>query len=247
MAIDVIINSCARPDFLEISVKSFQKYVRCSEDLRYILIEDRVADSGRRQRGLDWIRLNRGLFDQIILLEDTAGKGFWWYHTLDHCSSDVFIHLEDDCEFLTALDLDPLIALIRQNEEVSELIFNRGPLDTKVPSRKLEMGNRIFFEFELLSIASGVFSLLAMQRIIALVGRETRPHESTNLYFAASELGYKQLYIASPTKHYRHNGCLPSLRKGGSLRLGPFTKGYIVFYSRWIDFKKAIKKILCRS
>ena len=59
MNLDVLLNSCARPDVLDISVRSFQKHIKTKHKLRYVILEDKVDDEKRQRAGIKWIVKNK--------------------------------------------------------------------------------------------------------------------------------------------------------------------------------------------
>ena len=59
MVIDVLINSCARPDVLEISINTFLKKIKTDKHkFRYVLLEDVVTDKCRQEESHRWIKNN---------------------------------------------------------------------------------------------------------------------------------------------------------------------------------------------
>ena len=95
MKIDVLINSCARPDVMEVSLQTFLKNVKTNNHIfRYVILADYVESSDRRSLGLKWIENNKHMFDEVVIQTIKLGPTFFFGPVVKTCTSDYFFHLE---------------------------------------------------------------------------------------------------------------------------------------------------------
>jgi hypothetical protein len=214
MNIDVLITSCARPDVLKKTVQSFQKMIVTEHELRYVLVEDKVDDVKRQEEGRKWVEKNKGLFDDIVFHEKKAGKGYWWQEIIKICNTKYHIHLEDDNEFITKVNIDPVIKMMQNQENIIEVIFSRGKPDKRTKPKILKIDGIKLTEMQSMSIASGIYNTPMCRKILSVVGWETMVHEAGNLTPTSKKLGYRKFVLGHGKKHYEHIGAKLGYNKG---------------------------------
>lgn len=215
MIIDVMINSCARPELLELSLKTFKAKIKSDiHQLRWVLVEDKVDDIQRRAEGLKWIQENNDLFDEIIILKEKAGVGFWWQETIKHCTSDYHIHVEDDGKYLTEINIDSIIEVMQINDDIINIIFSRGSIKKENNLGHVTINNVNLTKFALMSVATGMFNTNNIKKLLGSVGWKNKIHEKGTLTPFSEELGFRKFILGHNIKHYEHIGAKKEYRKG---------------------------------
>lgn len=217
MIIDVLINSCARPDILEVSLFTFLERIKSDKHtFRYVLVEDKMDDEVRQANGAEWIEKHAELFDEVVFLEKHAGPGCWWAPTIKLCKSDYHFHLEDDNEFIVDINIDPIIDVLQNNDDIVEIILSRGEIRKDLNPRQQTINGVVLTEFDLLSVATGLFNTKNVKFIIDILGWDNRLHEFGTLTPTSKKLGLRK-FILGPvdSKHYIHVGEEKGYRKGG--------------------------------
>ena len=217
MNIDVLINSCARPDVLATSIKTFKKHIKTSHNLRYVILEDKVDSAGRQKAGIKWLNKNKKLFDEIHFAEKKMGPGRFFAPVVKLCKTDYFFHLEDDNEFVVDVDIDSIIEVMQNNDYMAEVIMRRGKTDKRNHPKNIVIDGLKLTEFDLFSVATGVFNTKAVKKIIDKAGWKRQLREvwilgpiSTELNFKKYTLGYNDASF-----HYKHVGPKKGYKKGG--------------------------------
>lgn len=216
MIVDVLINSCARPDVLAISVRSFQKYIKTTHELRYIILEDKVDDERRQNKGVEWIVKNKNLFYEIHFSKKKLGPGFFFAPIVKLCKTDFFFHLEDDNEFTKDINIDPLIEVMKNNQYIAEVVLRRGVNDRRNHPKNVIIDGMKFTEMDIFSVATGVFNTKNVKCIIDKAGWNRQLREVWVLGPIAHELGFKK-YTWGFNKNkpqYIHAGPKKGYRKG---------------------------------
>ena len=219
MKIDVLINSCARPGILEVSINSFQERIKTDKhEFRYVIIEDRVDNEDRQKLGHDWIRDNYKLFDEVIFLDRKHGPGFWFAPTVARCKSDIFFHLEDDNEFIVDINIDPIIELMKNHDDVVEVMLSRGKIRPSNNLGECEIDGIELTKFDLLSVATGVFNAKLVRNMIDKIGWDKQMHEAGTLTPMSKKLKLRKFVLGHDRghgeSHYVHVGELKGYRKG---------------------------------
>jgi hypothetical protein len=213
--IDVIINSCARPEILDVSVKTFMERVKTKHNLRYVILEDKVLDEKRQEEGRSWIEKHADMFDKIVYAKKKMGPGFFFAPAVYLCKSKYFFHLEDDNEFIVGVDIDPLIDLLEEHDDFVEIMMSRGKINPLNNPRRLEIGGIKLTESDLFSVATGVFNTELVHKLIDKVGWGEQLHEAALLKPASMELGFRKFVLGHNELHYVHVGAEKGYRKGG--------------------------------
>lgn len=207
MIIDVLVNSCARPEVLDVSFHTFRKKVTSvNHTFRYILLEDYVEDETRRNAGLQWIENNKKYFDEIHLSNKKLGFWKYWSAIIKLCKSDIHIHMEDDQEFIVDVDVDPLINLVEKESDVASIILRRGP--SKDIIRKSTLHGVEVVETGFYSDSIGVFDTKWARKIIDKIGWDNDIHENGNLTPISKKLGLRKFVLGHNDDmiHYVHVG-----------------------------------------
>lgn len=213
MEIDVLINSCARPKLLEISLFTFLKYVKTyNHEFRYVIFEDKVDDESRRIKGKKWIEDHDYLFDEVIFLKQKAGIDKFIQPIIKRCKSEVFIHIEDDNQFITDINIDSLIDFMMDNKNIVEIIFSRGK--SKHDLSYITLDNIELTESGLFSVATGLFKTKQYVKIIDEIGWGNELHESALLTPVSTKLNLKRYKLGHNKQHYIHIGKDAKYRKG---------------------------------
>lgn len=216
MIVDVLINSCARPDILDTSIKSFRKYIKTSHDLRYVILEDKVDSISRQKNGMKWLEKNKKLFHEIHIADKKMGPGFFFAPTVKLCKTDYFFHLEDDNEFIKEIDIDPMIEVMKNNDYIAEIILRRGRVDKRNNPKDITIDGLELTEFDIFSVATGMFNTKIVKQIIDVAGWKTQLREVQVLGKISKELDFKKYTIghddSSPS--YIHVGPSMGYRKG---------------------------------
>jgi hypothetical protein len=192
MNLDVLVNSCARPDIMEISLKSFFKRIKTKHDLRFVLLEDKVDDEERQKAGLEWINKNRHIFDEVHFAEKKMGPGRYFAPLVKFCQSDYFFHLEDDNQFIMNIDIDPLLDFLINNQDAVEIIFRRGLTDPRNHPANCVIDGIRLTRMDILSNSAGVFNSSHIKRIIDELGWNSHLNESKKLGPTAEKFGLKR-------------------------------------------------------
>lgn len=210
--IDILINSCARPDIMDVSLKTFRERVKTTYPLRYVLLEDCVNDHKRQALGREWIDSQE--LDEVVYAEKKMGPGKFFAPVVALCKSDFFFHLEDDNKFVADVYLDPIIEFMKNNDEVVEVILSRGNHPSKVLGKELMLDLVPLTELKLFSVATGVFNTTMVKKIIDSLGWNIKLHEAALLTPAANTLGLKRFLLGHKEQHYIHVGEVENYRKG---------------------------------
>lgn len=212
MDIDVLINSCARPDMLEVSINTFKQCVKSDKyKFRYVVLEDMVDNVKRQSLGRKWITDRKNLFDEVVFKEVKMGPGFFFAPVVSLCRSKYFFHLEDDNKFVKEVNVDPIIEILSKNNSFVEIIMSRGLAPKTTNPRKLEINGTNLTEFDLFSVATGVFNTELVCKLIDSIGWDKRLHEAGVLTPASKKLGLRKFILGHGEKHYTHSN---KYRKG---------------------------------
>jgi hypothetical protein len=206
MNLDVLINSCARPDVLEISVNTFQKRIRTKHNLRYVLFEDKVKDSKRQSAGREWIEKNKYLFDDIIYSEVIMGPYGFWQPTVQQATTDYILHIEDDANFIEDLFIDGALEFMINNADVAEIIFRRDSTNPKNIGDYISPNGLDLTEFKMYSIASGIYNTSLLKKVLDIAGWDSKMHEAKVLLPAANKLNLRRYILGHGVVHYVHVG-----------------------------------------
>jgi len=215
MEIDVLINSCARPDMLETSVLTFQK--RITSDIykfNYVLLEDFVGNENRRLIGRKWIDEHSYLFDEIVFCEKKMGMDLFFAPLIKLGNSEIFFHLEDDNEFIVDLNIDDIVKLMLDSEDIVEIILNRDIRNRSYIGAELEINNVRLLEFFPFSVATGFFKKELMVKLLDKAGWNSVLHESKLLTPLSNIFGFKKFILGHGEQHYIHIGEKLGFRKG---------------------------------
>ncbi len=213
MLIDILVNSCARVDLLDQSISTFRKHIKTDKhEFRWVIVEDKVDDELRQLKGSVWIKNHIDLFDKVVFLEKKAGPGYWWAKTIEHCESNYHIHLEDDCKFMTDINIDPIIDLMINHNDIAEIIFRRDTARKNDNSTTVE--NLKLTEMNLMSVASGIFNTKNVIKIIDKIGWKNQLHEAGNLTPTSKKIGLRKFILDHKKVHYIHVGKKKYYRKG---------------------------------
>jgi hypothetical protein len=213
MIIEILVNSCARVDLLEESISTFRKHIKTDKHrFRWIIVEDMVDDPKRQEMGKEWIRKNRNLFYKVVYLTKKAGPGYWLARTIDHCYTDYHIHLEDDCKFITDINIDPIIDVMINHNNIAEIIFRRDT--ARKNNNKIIIDKLKLTEMDLMSVATGIFNTKNVVEVIKKIGWRKKLHESGNLSPVSKKLGLRKFILDHNTVHYNHVGKKKYYRKG---------------------------------
>jgi GT2 family glycosyltransferase len=216
MQIDVIVTSCARPDILEVSLNTFMSRVKTNEhEFRYVLVEDKVDSEARQKEGAKWIEKNRKLFDKVVFLKKKAGPGFWYAKNIEHCESKYHFHLEDDNKFIVDVNIDPIIKVLQKHDDIVQIMCSRGKINPINNPSKLTIDGVKLTEFDLYSVATGVFNTKNVKAIIDKLGWDSQLHEAGTLMPASKELKLRKFVLGHDKTHYVHVGAQKGYKKGG--------------------------------
>lgn len=211
MIIDVLVNSCARPDILDVSVDTFLKHVSSKHKFRYVLLEDKVDSSERQKYGLEWIKANENMFDEIIYSEKKLGPGFFFAPVVSRCTSDYFFHLEDDNEFLVDINIDPVLDIMSKDDYIVEVILNRN--DPKILPNSDKTNGLSLTKLPIYSVATGIFNTKMTKKLIDAAGWDQQLHEAGLLTPLSKKMNYRR-FVWTDDKHYEHVGAVKGYRKG---------------------------------
>lgn len=216
MIIDILINSCARPDVLEESIFSFRKHIKSKHNFRYVILEDKVENKKRQLLGRKWIEKNKNLFDEIHYSEKRMGPGFFFEPIVKLCRSKYFFHLEDDNIFLKNIFIDPIINVMEMNDNILEIILRRGKTDERNNPKNIKINNLELTEFDLFSVATGIFNTKLVNLVLDKTGRNIQLREVQILKPASIELSLKKYTLGYNTNDidYEHSGIKKNYRKG---------------------------------
>ena len=215
MDIDVLINSCARPDVLETSIKTFKKHIKTSHALRYVILEDKVNNKVRQKAGIKWLVKHKNLFDEIHFAKKKMGPGFFFAPVVKLCKTDYFFHLEDDNEFIVDVNIDPIIDVMQNDNYMAEVILRRGKTDKRNNPKKVVINGLELTEFDLFSVATGVFNTRLVRKVIDEAGWQRQLREVQVLGRISKELNLKKYTLGYDVLHYNHVGPKKGYRKGG--------------------------------
>ncbi len=215
MIIDVLINSCARPDILEVSIETFMKYVKSDRhEFRYVILEDVVADVERQALGRKWITDRKKLFDEIVFKETKMGPGFFFAPVVSLCKSKYFFHLEDDNQFIKEINIDPLVDILSKNDYFVEILMSRGAVPKTTNPRNVNISGVKLTEFDFFSVATGIFNTELVCKLIDSIGWDKRLHEAGILTPTSKKLGFRKFILGHNDLHYVHVGAEKGYKKG---------------------------------
>jgi hypothetical protein len=135
--VDVTITGSGRWKYLERTVLSFRKMVTCSQPFRLLVTDDAgysMSKNDTRTRIIE-----SGWFDKYYFTErqDYSECVEWLFNNIE---SEFYFHLQDDWEFLSPIDLDPLIALMRKKRTINHIRFSKRVIQ---PALKKERWNKL--------------------------------------------------------------------------------------------------------
>lgn len=214
MNIDIALSSCARVEMMEDAIASFKAYVKTKHNTRWFILEDKVDDAARAEKGRRWIENNRSMFDEVIFADTKMTLVYFWYELLKHVKSDIFIHIEDDLNFQYFCDIDPIISVVENHKNISSIVFLRD--DAKVETMQEEtIDGHTLINQELFSVSVGVFNTDAARKIVDYSGTN-QCHEWGTLTPAKKALGYSSYIWGGKTDPYilEHIGKKKGFRKG---------------------------------
>jgi len=217
MNLDVMINSCARPDILEISISTFKKHIKTNHNLRYVILEDKVDDERRQEAGRKWIESNKYLFDEIHCAEKRMGPGFFFAPIVKLCQTPFFFHLEDDNEFLVDINIDPILEMMKRHDDIANVVLRRGMMVDKRNHPKAVIIDGIeLTKFDLYSVATGLFNVNIAKTIIDKAGWHNQLREVQVLGKLSQEMKFKKYTLGRDNSflHYNHIGPNKGYRKG---------------------------------
>ncbi len=215
MTIDVLINSCARPDILEVSLNTFMEKIKTNKhDFRYVLVEDKVNNDKRQQKGAKWIEKHRDFFDEVWFAQKKMGPGFFFAPAVSLCKSNHFFHLEDDNKFIKDVNIDTLLDVLDNNDYIIEIMMSRGPINPAHQPRKTEIDGVKLTESSLFSVATGVFNTSLVKQLIDAIGWDKPLHEAKTLTPMSKKIGLRKFVLGHDEQHYVHVGAERGYKKG---------------------------------
>lgn len=215
MVIDILCNSCARPDLLEQSVYSTQENIVSSvHTFRWVIVEDLVNDESRRRLGREWIESHSYLFDEIVFSETPAVVGMYWQKVLKLCKSPIHIHAEDDTKYLQKINIDLIVDFLITNGDVISTIFCRGKINPKNDLGKVILEDIKLTKLRLMSNSVGIFNTRLVNNLLDSVGWDKVMRENKVLTPACDKLGYRRYVLGHDKQHYIHAGQDKKYRKG---------------------------------
>lgn len=212
MVIDVIINSCARPDIMEVSLYTFRERIKTQCRLRYVLLEDKVDSAKRQAKGKEWIESKLDVLDEVVYAPKKMGPGYFFAPAVTLCKSDYFFHLEDDNEFIVDINIDPVLEFMKNHDYVVEVMLNRG--NVRNIGQKIRTEGVKLTDYGLFSVATGLFNTKQVRRVINEIGAGERLHEFKTLTPVSNDLNLKRYLLGHGKKHYIHVGEIKKYRKG---------------------------------
>lgn len=218
MEIDILISSCSRPKLLAKSLATFkEKISTTNHHFRYVLIEDYVDDIARRESGLNWIKNNNDMFDEIHILEKKAGFGYHWQEAIKVCKSKYHFHLEDDQEFLLNVNIDNLVEVLASNRDIIQVLFRRSLNQNRKENnpRQVMLNGVELTEVDVMSDSIGVYNTEMVKTLIDNAGWSQQLHEFGVLTPLTATLGFRKTVLGYNDIHYTHVGQLAEYRQGG--------------------------------
>jgi hypothetical protein len=120
------------------------------------------------------------------------GAGRFFAPIIKFCKTDFFFHLEDDVVILSEVNLDPIIEVMKKNDSyMVEVILRRGKTNPLNNPKNVIIDGLELAEFDLCSIATGVFNTKLIKDIIDVAGWGSFLNEVKTTSPIAKELGYK--------------------------------------------------------
>jgi hypothetical protein len=213
MIIDVLINSCARPDSMDVCLNSFFKHIKTfNHEFRFVFVEDVVDNKERQMLGRTWVENNQKYFDEIIFLEKKAGFGFHFQEVVKRGKSEIFFRLEDDQKFIVDVDIDPLVEILVLEELLCSIMLRRDVYKNKFKQKKIINGVKLQ-ETDFYSDSIGLHKLSLTKTLIDKCGWNNQLHESgvltpqsLSLGFVKYVLDYKDFFWQRNPVHYIHAG-----------------------------------------
>lgn len=204
MIIEVLLSSCGRIDILPTAIKTFcDKIYTEKHKFKYVIVEDYVQDKSRRENGRKWILDHEFLFDQIIFCNETFGIGYQWREIVRQCSTPFHFRLEDDAEFITEINIDPLIEIMLQRKDLVEILWHREN-HTEVNPRPVSVNGIDFVEVDFMSESIGLFNTALVMKIFKEAGVGTQMHETSVSTPVSMKLGLKK-YLLGKTGQFQYN------------------------------------------
>ena len=223
MIIDVLLSSCARPDVLDVSVKSFLDKVKTHKhSFRWVILEDYVEDSDRREQGKLWIDKNKNLFDEIHIADKKIGMGWHWQGIVKFCKSAYHIHMEDDQEFIRDINIDPIIDTLIKNQNILEIMLRRIPDQDKDKNMQhyksppeVLINNLPLTKTYFMSDSIGFYNTNLVRQVIDKAGWQSQLHECGVLTPISNKLGFEKYTLDhNRAIHYNHVGGKLGYKKG---------------------------------
>lgn len=215
MILDILLNSCARPDLLEQSVYSTREnIVSDKHTFRWVIVEDLVADPHRRNLGRQWIEDHSDLFDEIVFSDTPAVMDKFWQKVLVLCRSPIHVKAEDDTKYIKKINIDPLVDFLINHNDVLSVVFCRGKINPSNYLEEVVIDNIKLTKFRMVANSVGVFNTKLLNNLIDYIGWDKVLSESKVLTPACDKLGYKKYVLGQDDQHYIHAGAAKKYRKG---------------------------------
>lgn len=213
MIIDVLINSCARPDSMDVCLKSFFKHIKTvKHEFRLVFVEDLVDNPDRQILGKKWVEKNLNFFDEVHFLEKKAGFGYHFQEVVKRGKSKIFFRLEDDQKFIVDVNIDLLVDILQNDENLCNIMLRRDVYKNKF-RRKLDINGIKLQETDFYSDSIGLHNLALTKKLIDKCGWNNQLHEaglltpqSLNLGLKKYVLDYKNYFWQKNPVHYIHAG-----------------------------------------
>ena len=210
--LNIIFSSCARPKLLEESVFSANKFLKSEKKLRFILVEDLVMSKERKEKGLHWIESNKEKFFKINILDKKAGFGWHFQEAVKESNSEFFFRMEDDQLFKKNIYLDPLLEIMKNNNNLVSISLRRDR-DRRKDKKRLIINDIALAETNFFSDSLGLFNTKLTTKLIDHIGWENQLHENAVMTPASNILkldkyllGWRERFTRKYPVHYFHNG-----------------------------------------
>ncbi|RLI66680.1 MAG: hypothetical protein DRO67_00720, partial [Candidatus Asgardarchaeum californiense] len=95
-----------------------------------------------------------------------------------------------------------------------EIMLSRGIINKKNNPKKIKIANVKLTEFDLFSVATGVFNAFLVKTMIDKIGWDKQLHEAGVLTPMSKKLKYRKFVLGHGKKHYNHLSEKYNYRKG---------------------------------
>jgi hypothetical protein len=120
---DVLITSSSRLECLQKTIETFQKFIKFSDDLDFILHEDYVIKA-ESEKVVEWAKKS-GIFSKILETKPAKRLGKAIEKLMSVSNNELVLKWKDDWELTREINLDDVAEIMIKCKDVNQIQFNK--------------------------------------------------------------------------------------------------------------------------